>query len=129
MNPQIRSYFVVLGEACIPAAVTAVTGITPTKTWLKGEVRHERTQRIRLDSGWRVDLTSEVEATLEAHVAGLLNLLWESREYFDELRSRCELHISVVVHGRNGMPELNLSVDTLRRLSSIGASLDIDAYC
>ena len=101
----------------------------PAKIWQAGDVRYERTQKVHLDSGWQVDSSNDIAPTLEAHVAALLSVLWNSLEYFRELRLHCNMQVTLMVHCKVTVPEMHLSTDRRQRLAKIGAALDIDVYC
>lgn len=125
---SIRSYAVIWGQRCDPDAITRRIGVTPTKRWRVGDMRHEATGRRHTDAGWRMDASPETDATLEAHVEALLEKLWPARDQLRELRTVCEVQFTIVIHCRDAAPAMYLSAATIERLAAIGAALDIDLY-
>ena len=129
MGADMRSYLVIWGEQCDPEEITRVTGITPTKTWRAGDVRYAKTGRLHTDCGWRLDAPSDIPPAIDAHLDALLDLVAGALVQLKALSSSCEIQINVVVHCREGAPEMNIRPDHIQRLAAIGAGIDIDLYC
>jgi hypothetical protein len=94
-----------------------------------GDIRYERTGQRHTDCGWRIDSAAGVDATLDDHIGELLNLLWESREYLQTLRTSCQLQANIVIHCNGTAPPMELSTTNIERLASLHAGVDIDLYC
>lgn len=125
---SIKCYFEVIGDGFNPDLLTEAMGIEPTKTWRVGDTTR-RSGRPYKHDGWSI--RSEEVASLDLRevvlpvlrrllpVAGVLS------EYCDRLNLEAVLSCAVYVED-DQMPALSLDSETIRMLSALGASLDID---
>jgi hypothetical protein len=125
-----------------PDALTALLGITPTKLYRKGEVLESG--RVRPFSAWMWETAERAERDSERLVQEILDKFEAVAIQLASARSRwgLDLQVGLVIsmygsievdpHGASGAavstPALYFSSQTLRRLSELGCSLDIDTY-
>lgn len=124
-----RAYFVIWGKRCDPEKISAMTRLSPTKTWRVGDIRNERTQTHHEDSGWRLDSDGAADLGPDAHIALLIEKIWAARDDLRTVGATSELQFTVVIHCRKTMPPIHLSRDALKCISRLGAAVDIDVYC
>ncbi len=116
-----------------PAEVTRITGITPSRTQRAGS-------GVGSQSAWAVDISSRAEFGTDAVLGELLDII---EPYADRLRHACEslglvAGINVFIeltsdrdaanHLVLAFPELQLSAETLRRLSDLGLWLSCHQF-
>jgi hypothetical protein len=131
-----RASFRLRGDDLDPDEITELTGLTPEVAHRKGELR-SATGRKDLPpwrSGlWSIDSSRDLPVEgnqLEDHVTWLLDRIEPSREQLRRLcaerRLKADFYCGYFMHQSNSGTEL--SVRTLERIASLGASFGIDIY-
>ncbi len=133
MGPEIFSAFSVVADAGLdPDEITALTGLTPTRSWHVGDhkVRNGVELRPETTAGWRLQVGPTVSVDLPKQVDTLLSLLEPHAVGLREIAGRtgAEIEISVHVYTANQTPIGTLERSLLERILALGADLDIDLY-
>lgn len=115
------------GQGFAPEDVTRLVGLTPTKTWRLGDAI-QQTQLRRKCDGWVIGLPSREAYDMDNVLRELLDILAPHEDRIAEAARQFALavEISVGVYISGETPASLFSADTIRRLSSLQASLDID---
>lgn len=111
----------------LPEEVTALTGLQPTKAWRINQAI-EGTLRFYEWNGWSLASELDSRASLDEHIAALLSVI-ETVPGLQELSSRWEVELSCAIYAKAYVPPCHFDRETIRRLASIGAHIDIDIYC
>jgi len=129
MESEIWAAFTLTGDDLDPDTVTAVTQLTPSDTWRKGDpfgragvMRHER-------SGWSMKSSLPLDRELEDHIRNVLDGLrprWSSVVPLTEIYAT---EIECVVKSYGGdRPALHIDAEVLKSIADLNAALDIDLY-
>jgi len=109
-------------------AITAVLGVPPTTTWRTGERRVPEATILHKQNGWMIRSPADpLTAAPEEAVLQLLARIPDPTA-FRRLPPSVEVQLTVTVYGLGDRPFVFLSADTVAKLASMGASLDIDTY-
>jgi hypothetical protein len=139
---ELVAFPAVEGNDFEPDALSGLLGITPTRTYRRGEVG--RSGRVRPHSLWIWETPERVEHDSEVLIREVLETFEPLAGQLSEARSGwdLELQIGLVISmygsievdpdGTSGAvvstPALYLSPETLRRLTALGCALDVDTY-
>src|SRR5262249_33144452 len=102
--------------------------VEPSRTWIAGE-RVGPTIRKYESNGWALESQLLTEMNPEAHLQELFRRIPD--QIVHQLRlvtSEWKIQFSLVLEMQDETPPFNLRVDTLQRIASLGASLDVDMY-
>ena len=125
---SIKCYFDVIGHDFDPAVLTAALGIEPTETWCTGE-RTRRSGRPYKHDGWSLRSEEVVSLDLQEVVTPILNRVLPVASVLVEVCGRLNLGVELacaVYVEDDQIPAISLDSETVRMLSALGASLDID---
>lgn len=129
MYTEVWAAFVLTGFDLDPDQVTALTGITPSKTWRLGEIINPRAIMRYQHYGWRVKSDLSLSADLEEHVRTVLEQLKPAWPVLVELGRRYDVEIACVVRSFGGdRPSMHFDKDSVKRIAELNAALDIDLY-
>jgi hypothetical protein len=129
-SASTRAYFVFWGKQCDPDEVSRSTGVVASRTWRVGDVRNARTRTRHEDAGWRIDSDGASDLEPAVHVKLLVEKLWHARDYLRALAPGCDMQFSIVIHCRDAAPPpIHMSRESLHRVASLNAAIDVDLYC
>jgi hypothetical protein len=109
-----------------PEMITDALGVPCDDCWHSGEVR-THTIITEKDNGWLLHSGLPKSASLEEHIAALLNILAPYREKIRSLSCKDTVELSCVIYAARP-PALNFASSIINQLGELGASLDIDLY-
>jgi hypothetical protein len=128
--------FRVVGEEVRPAELSARLGITPDKAATMGDPHPRRPERRYPRGFWVVDSPLPPSAPLEDHLTVLLDRLEPHRDALDASRIAWAAYVGFLctlssdLHSSDNLScNLSLPPDLLRRVTALGAHLDISFYC
>jgi hypothetical protein len=126
-KPLIEVALRLTGQGFSPDDVTALVQLAPTKTWRLGDVVQGTILRRKHD-GWVFGLPQRHTYDMDAYLRELLDLVEPCRNGMAKAVKRFALkkEISFAVYIKQQTPTCWFGTDTLRRLSALGADLDID---
>jgi hypothetical protein len=109
-----------------PEEIDELVGIRSHKSWHIGD-RRPTTIIQETNNGWVLNSEVSKSATLEAHIAQILDRVipYAGRIHF--LSEQDIVELSCVIYA-SASPALNFSNTVIQQISSLGASLDIDLY-
>jgi hypothetical protein len=130
MRPKFHVSLVILDEDehDLPEEITRRTGILPSRTWRKGEVKAKTILKHK-DNGWELKSSLPLESPLTEHINSLLATIEPMRQ---ELKGFTSKHFSLLacaVYFDEETPELHLGNELISQLAMLNLSLDIDLYC
>jgi Domain of unknown function (DUF4279) len=125
--PLVEVAFKLTGRGFDPDDVTKVIQLTPTETWRLGDYI-QWTALKRKHDGWEVGLPERETYGMEEILLELLDALDPHNGRIAEAveRLNLETEISFGVYVRGETPAGRFSAETIRRVSALGAILDID---
>jgi hypothetical protein len=138
-NNELYVYFWVSSSRMSVEEISKSTGLSFDESWNKGDrlVTGQKNgkpiiskQQTHKDSGGRIVVGKGEESfEVEALVKRLLKKVVPRSTRIKKLSSRCEMGINCVIYWREGgTPPLCFEADTIKRVASLGAGLDIDLY-
>jgi hypothetical protein len=128
MASEISASFTLTGIELDPAEISAKVGITPTASWMKGDLIDPRGVIRYQENGWSIQSTLDKYASLEDHVKSVLEQLQPSWSSLVEVSAQNYAEIDCVIYTRGQAPEMHLDKDILRQISQLNAELDLDLY-
>jgi len=128
MRPKFHVSLKILDEIHLPESVTRDIGITPSRTWYKGDTR-PKTLLIEKKNGWELKSALSEESSLSEHVNYLLSIMEPARKQLKEVTRKCYSLLACVIYVDEEMPEIHFDFDVIQRLADLNPRLDIDVYC
>lgn len=127
MSPEVKVSITITDFSCDPAQVSEHLRVSPTATWRTGD-QVGRTARVHKENGWRLRAPQREAASLNDDVEWLLTKLEGGLQTLSNVTGGHYLELACVIYVERETPGLHLEADTLRRLTVLGAHLDIDLY-
>jgi hypothetical protein len=119
-----------------PEEISERLGLTPTRSWLKGEEYYRghgehRISKVREENFWELNWYRETEQWIQGQVDEFLSVVVNPRkEIIKEMSKECYCEFSVAQYVYDGCnPGFHFSKDALALIHYIGAELDLDIYC
>lgn len=127
---ELKARFLIISDTTNPSSFSAVLGVEPTQTWLKGEPVHPKAINRYAHNGWElVEVDRGEKASLEALVNKLFQSIDLNRVKQLTLNDpSVEIELSIIVHLSESAPSMFLSSDQVKCLADIGAEIDVDIY-
>jgi Domain of unknown function (DUF4279) len=111
-----------------PDAVTAILGVTPTKTWLAGDPVLQQAVHKQKENGWMLrSPTDPASGDADASVLELIRLFPDT-DAFNKLPGAAQVQVTCTLYGYSQRPSMYLSTSAMKALARIGADLDVDVY-
>jgi Domain of unknown function (DUF4279) len=125
---EVRLQLAVLNCDWPPEKISATLGVSPTQTWKTGEpivpggtARHKQ-------NGWAIVVRGDAaNRDPDAALSEMIDRFAETNG-FKKIPPSSEVQISIGLIGNRERPGLYLSAQTISRIASIGASIDLDTY-
>lgn len=129
-EPELKVRFLITSDTTNPSLFSAILGVEPTQTWLKGERVHPKAINQYGHNGWVfVETGCGEEASLEALVSQLFQAIDLNRvKQLTLTDSSVEVELSIIVHLSRSAPSMFLSAHQIKCLADIGAEIDVDIY-
>jgi hypothetical protein len=128
MESEVYAYFLLIGVDFQPDEITAQVGITPTKTWTKGDLRLPGAVVRHQENGWMVLSKLDRSADLEEHIKSVLEQLQPS---WDILQKLCLLHsaeFACVVYSYGGdRPAIHFDREVIKQVNELNSTIDVDS--
>jgi hypothetical protein len=112
----------------LPEEITNQTGISPSETWCKGELKPRTTMQYK-DNGWELKSGLPLEASLADHVNFLLSAVGPAREQLMSFTKKYYSELACAVYFSEGSPEIHFDNDLLRQIAEMNLNIDLDIYC
>jgi uncharacterized protein DUF4279 len=130
MYSEVYAEFNLFGLDMDPDQVTALVGISPSKTWRLGDPIGPPPLILRYkNNGWRLKSELPLSLDLEEHVKSVIDQLQPSWAAFVELGTRYSAEISCVVKSYGGdRPPISFNEAVVKRAAELNAAIDIDLY-
>lgn len=133
-EPNTTVKFIIFGEDLQPDEVTLTLGLSPSKSWVKGESIPKDsmsgvTPKVVYPFGqWMLHAPCSKYEVFAVQLEKLLNMLEASREEVQKLTAKYQAGISVA--NSSGEDNLGFHVEhtTILRMAALGLSLDIIIY-
>jgi hypothetical protein len=129
MESEVYAYFLLIGADFQPDEITAQVGITPTKTWMKGDLRSPGAVVRHQENGWMVLSKLDRSADLEEHIKSVLEQLQPS---WDILQKLCLLHSAefacVVCTYGGDRPAIHFDREVIKQVNELNSTIDVDLY-
>ena len=125
---QIITRLNVVGFSGEASEITRVLRIEPTKTWREGDLRDPKATIKHRDNGWSLKSPVDPHHTTPGESVAALLAVLPDLEAFNRLPTEAEVWLSCTIYGLTERPYFELSAESLAKLASIRASLDVDTY-
>ncbi len=124
------AYFYIFGDVFDPAEITRITEIKPTEVNYKGVVPDGK-KNPSVNTAWQLSTKKEVSLDIEIQLNKLIDFIKGKESVLLDFKNRNNVRFSfvfVVSIENNQSPAMNLGEDTLKFISGLSASIDIDLY-
>ncbi|MGV0025828.1 DUF4279 domain-containing protein [Phormidesmis priestleyi] len=128
MTSEISASFTLTGLDFEPEEITAKTGITPTKTWVKGDLIHPKAKIQQEHNGWSLQSKLEKSADLQDHVQSVLEQLKPGWRSLIEICSHHFAEIDCVIYTSGQIPAIHFDKAIVEQISKLNAEIDVDLY-
>ncbi|MBI5204398.1 MAG: DUF4279 domain-containing protein [Nitrospirae bacterium] len=140
-KPNIRVFLDIRGFSGNPSRITELLGIEPDESWSKGDivpakfvsgrVIYDKSKSIkRKYSCWTIRASlKKYSFNMEDYIKDIIKKIAPVRNKFKKLPKSVNLMLCVwidIYSPKESAPSLGLSIETMKFLSSINATLDID---
>ncbi|NEZ45417.1 DUF4279 domain-containing protein [Paenibacillus alvei] len=126
---NVKVEFSIYGDKFDPNIITNTMQITPTRSWIKGEVIREGL--IRKETCW--ELATEYEESLDIYeqINKIRNLIKNKRNQIVKVKDtyNLECKFDVVINIENNeIPAMYLDKEIIKFIYELGAEVDFDLY-
>lgn len=129
VEANISVYLIVESDLLEPDAITARIGIQPTRTNIRGEPRTPKSGLVWKANHWIFEPQKDVPDELERKLSFLLAQLENVATSIFTLSEECDISINIVYKGyHEWMGGWHLDKQTMSRILSLGAGVDLDIY-
>jgi hypothetical protein len=125
---ESRVRLTVQGFSGHPREVTSLLGVSPSRTWLEGEVVHPKTTLHHKVNGWSLQSPVDSQGVDPERAVRALLDLFPDPSCFARLPANAVASVSCTIYGSQCRPFLCLSPETVARLAAFGLGLDMDPY-
>lgn len=101
-------------------------GLQPERSWHIGDQR-PKTRIMEKENGWLLSSGLEESASLEEHLAALLEKLQPISGRIASVASIANIELSCAIYSET-QPALSFGSDVIREVANLRASLDVDIY-
>ncbi|MBP7142708.1 MAG: DUF4279 domain-containing protein [Opitutaceae bacterium] len=126
MTEEIIVRLKILSVTHTPDQITSLSGLRCDRSWLVGDKRGN-TKIVEKCNGWILNSSLTKDASLVDHIENVLELAAPVAGKIRALSEHAEVELSCVIYSFSP-PALNFESTIIERISSLGASLDIDLY-
>ncbi|HYM01038.1 MAG TPA: DUF4279 domain-containing protein [Blastocatellia bacterium] len=132
MSIQFHVMLRITGELCSPEEITERTGITPTRSWHKGELLKGTVEGKTIlryeENGWELKSGLDLESPLEDHIKSVADAVSSASDVLREFTTKYDAFIECAAYFDETTPELCLDPELVGWLASLNLGLDIDLY-
>ena len=124
----IKVEFVLTGTRLSPDGIIHLLGITPVRTWQKGDSIQDTKLR-RKHNGWCLSIKgNENSIDLADYITPLLEVLLPKSELITDICREYELdaEFSCVIYIKDEAPIINFSTTNVINLAKLHAAIDVD---
>jgi len=145
MKTSVIVGFSITGEKLVPSVLTKELEITPTKFWVKGDLKGSQWTTkgvlkyedhldipIHMTNYWRISTSEEESQDVNVQIVKIVQILGDKIDTLNRFRHQHDLEyvMFIVIYVRDGQtPACGLSSSFIDFIQSIKASIDIDLYC
>ena len=128
--PRVYATFMLRGKELDPQLVSELLGMTPTRSFKRGD---QRTEEKKWPHGfWGLTSDERIQSTdLALHIEWVINQLEPVRQKLVEIMSdkQIDAEISCLWMLSTSHDGLSVSAVLLERIASLGLKLNLDIYC
>jgi hypothetical protein len=130
IEAAVRVYLTISSATLHPDSITDKVKINPTRTRFLGEARSPQAPHIKLkENRWYLEPQESTPGSLENKLKFLLDRLESNQSMIADLQAECEICLCICYAGYRGwMGGWHIDKATLRRISALGAAVDLDLY-
>ena len=124
---NIKVEFRITGVQLPPDEITDAMNIKPSRQWSIGDSVQNSLIK-RECNGWCL-LPSVIGVEIEEQILSIINDIKSKTEIINSISQKYDLEFEFACSVdivKNEFPPLNFSADTIRQISELGASIDID---
>jgi hypothetical protein len=124
-QPKLNVYFMISDDEYLPEKITEITGITPSRSYRKGELKLGTNFRYK-NNLWELKSPLPPTESIDTHVAYLFSVIDPAIEAVKSITSVIGSELLCVAYCYGSSPSVGFDNKTLRKLSELNAFLDID---
>lgn len=130
MQPKFHVSLIILDDKDVdlPEEVVKQTGISPSTSWHKGEVKPGTSMQYS-DNGWELKSSLPLESSLVDHINFLLSAVRPVQEQLLSLTKKYYSILSCAIYFGEESPEVHLDNELLRQIGELNLKFDLDLYC
>ncbi|MDO8444572.1 MAG: DUF4279 domain-containing protein [Deltaproteobacteria bacterium] len=117
---------IIISDLLEPEQIDDITGMKCDKSWRKNDFRAKSIIREK-NFGWMLESNLERTDDIELHIENIFQRLEGHIEKVKSLSERNIVKLSLAIYSED-IPALYFNKETIFRLSTLGAALDIDLY-
>jgi len=130
MRAEIEVRYTLFGAELLPDAITAATGLLPTRTWRKGDLVRPNLLRCHEESGWSIHSQVSESDDLIPHIDNVLQKLRGCWSKMVELGRQYEAELACIIYCYEAQaPAMHFEPGMLSEVAELNAAIDIDFYC
>lgn len=130
MATEMYAQLAIYGEQLDPDEVTKVLGLSPERSWRRGDPKGARGVASRKEGCWKIETkrSQDCEKDLNDHLLTLLERIAPVRGIVGALAERFTLQFECIIEFDQEVPALHVDRQVMKAMSDLGGELDIDAY-
>ena len=125
---ESRVRLTVQGFSGDPGEVTAVLGVSPSRTWREGDIVQPKATLHHKTNGWALQSPVDPHGVDPERAVQALLDLFPDPTCFARLPADAVASVNCTIYGTQCRPFLCLSSATVARLAALGVGLDVDPY-
>ena len=126
---EVRAWLLVTGFECEAPEISRLLGLTPTKTWRRGERVLAIASNLHHENGWRLDAPLEtVDSTVNDQVESLLTVVLPQRDKFPLLPPGTTIVIECSLFSYAHRPIISFSREAVQGVAALRCPLAVDVY-
>lgn len=118
----------ILGDELDPEEITELLKVLPTESYKKGEVFGKEGKNIRRTGRWSLESHLPDEVDIEEKIMHLLSQVTNDESTWKLLNSKYQIDLFCGLFLEAENRGFGLSVETIRKLSSLGIEIGFDIY-
>lgn len=128
MRPRFHVRLVITDQNCRPDEITRSTGISPSRSWQKGD-RKGKTLLVEKENGWLLNSSLPADSPFTDHIRCLLDVIEPVEDQFRAFTEKWDSSIACALYIDDETPELYFEKWILKRIAALNLSFDLDLYC
>jgi hypothetical protein len=129
-SAELKVRFLITSQVLTPDQISASVGVSPSRTWIKGQKVHQKATKTYSHNGWVLIAEARgAHASAETLADEILRGIDMHRMLaFKSEHADAEFELSIIVYLSQSAPAVSLSPAQVGALANLGAGIDVDIY-